>query len=155
LDALRLEATMDRIDADLALGKDAALSGELESLIARHPLVERLRGQLMLGQYRAGRQADALETFQTTRTVLAEELGLPPGPQLRELERRILQHDPSLMLKPRGAQPQSVSRRLLVALGGLVGAAAAGLTAFLLIGGGGGGGARVVGTDLTDGGRLM
>jgi ABC-type transport system substrate-binding protein/DNA-binding SARP family transcriptional activator/DNA-binding beta-propeller fold protein YncE len=118
LDALRLETAMDRIDADLSLGANGGVAGELESLIARHPLVERLRAQLMLAQYRAGRQADALETYQATRHVLGGELGLEPGPQLRDLERRILQHDPTLGGTRRSpVVKRVVGRRTLVSLG--------------------------------------
>lgn len=101
IEARRLEeqhlATLeDRIDADLALGGDSSLIGELEALVARHPLRERARGQLMLALYRAGRQADALEGHRRFRQMLADELGIEPSPALRELERRILQHHPAL-----------------------------------------------------------
>jgi YVTN family beta-propeller protein len=96
LEELRLAALEERIDADLALGRHAALAGELEPLIAKHPLRERLRGQLMLVLYRSGRQAEALHLYQQTRTVLVEELGLEPGPALQELEQAILRQDPSL-----------------------------------------------------------
>jgi SARP family transcriptional regulator, regulator of embCAB operon len=90
LSDLWLEATMDRIDAQIALGGDVPLLGELESLVSRHPLSERLRGQLMLAYYRAGRQAEALNTYRETRRLLVEELGLEPSAELRELERAIL-----------------------------------------------------------------
>ena len=69
---------------------------ELDALVRQHPLRERLLGQRMLALYRAGRQADALAAMQEARHRLAGELGIEPGPQLRELERRILLHDPSL-----------------------------------------------------------
>ena len=85
-----------RIDAQLALGDHDGLVPELEELIAEHPYRERLRAQLMLALYRAGRQADALAAFQATRETLAEELGIDPSPELRELERAILRQDPSL-----------------------------------------------------------
>ena len=64
------------------------------------PVYERFRGQHMLALYRSGRQAEALRAYQKTRTYLAEELGLEPSPQLQELERRILNQDPSLLLEP-------------------------------------------------------
>lgn len=96
LDALHLTVLENRIDADLEAGADAGLVGELEVLIAHHPLRERLRGQLILALYRSGRQAEALEAYRETRRVLAEELGLDPSPELRELERAILQQDPAL-----------------------------------------------------------
>jgi len=93
---LRTVVLEDRVEADLYLGKDAALVPELRGLVAAHPLRERLWGQLMLALYRAGRQAEALETYQQARRVLGEELGIDPGPDLQELERAILAHDPSL-----------------------------------------------------------
>jgi DNA-binding SARP family transcriptional activator len=92
----RLAALEDRIEADLALGADGELIGEIESLIAAHPLQERLRGQLMLALYRAGRQADALAAYRQTSDLLREELGLEPGRPLQDLERAILGHDASL-----------------------------------------------------------
>jgi hypothetical protein len=90
----------NRIDADLEAGNNGGLGGELEALIAEHPLRERLRGQLILALYRSGRQAEALEVYRETRRVLADELGLEPSPELRELERAILQHDPALRASP-------------------------------------------------------
>ena len=92
----RLAALEDRIEADLALGADGELIGEIESLIAANPLQERLRGQLMLALYRAGRQADALAVYRQTSELLREELGLEPSRLLQELERSILGHDASL-----------------------------------------------------------
>jgi DNA-binding SARP family transcriptional activator len=103
LDALHLTVLENRIDADLEAGNHAGLVGELEGLIAHHPLRERLRGQLILALYRSGRQAEALEVYRETRRVLAEELGLEPSPELRELERAILQHDPALRASPGSA----------------------------------------------------
>ena len=73
-----------------------ALVGELEQLVATHPLRERLRGQLMLALYRCGRQAEALEVYRAARLALADELGLDPSPELQELERRVLRQDPEL-----------------------------------------------------------
>ena len=100
LEELRLGAIEDRIEADLALGRHAEVIGELEALVAVHPLRERLQGQLMIALYRSGRQAEALEAYQAARRTLVEELGLEPGPELRELEGRILQHDPTLTPRP-------------------------------------------------------
>src|SRR5213596_2292853 len=96
LEELRLAAHEDRIDADLALGRHGQLVGELEGLVAEHPLRERLRGQLMLALYRSGRQADALAVYQRARRALVDELGIEPGELLRKLERAILEQDPSL-----------------------------------------------------------
>ena len=87
LEELRLEAIEERLAAELAAGSAADLVGELRALVAEHPLRERLRGQLMLALYRAGRQADALEVMRDGRRLLVDELGLEPGPELRRLER--------------------------------------------------------------------
>ena len=92
----RLAALEDRIEADLACGSDGELVPELELLVASNPLQERLRGQLMLALYRAGRQADALTVYRQTSVLLRDEFGLEPGRALQELERSILEHDPSL-----------------------------------------------------------
>jgi DNA-binding SARP family transcriptional activator len=104
LEEMRLAAHEDRITADLACGRHAQLVGELEALVARHPLRERLRWALMLALYRSGRQAEALEAYRTARRELAEELGLEPSEQLRELEQAILRHDVSLELPPDGEE---------------------------------------------------
>src|SRR5215216_4016795 len=96
LDELRLGALEERLDADLELGRHADLIAELESLVNEHPLRERLRGQLMRALYRSGRQAEALAAYREGRRVLVEELGLEPSPELRALERAILQQDQSL-----------------------------------------------------------
>ena len=96
LEELRLAATEERIEAELARRRDAALVPELEALVQQHPLRERLQGQLILALYRSGRQSDALEAYRRARRALDEQLGIEPGPALRELERRILNQDPSL-----------------------------------------------------------
>jgi predicted ATPase len=80
----------DAMAARLEMGAAAELIGELEALVQLHPLRERLRGQLMLALYRAGRQADALRAYQAARAVLGEELGLEPGRDLQRLEAAIL-----------------------------------------------------------------
>ena len=98
LDELRLTAVEARIAAELHLGHHSELVPELEVLCTDHPLREGFRAQQMLALYRSGRQAEALRAYQKTRTYLADELGLEPSPELRELERRILSHDPSLLL---------------------------------------------------------
>jgi YVTN family beta-propeller protein len=96
LEELRLSALESRIEAELATGGGAELVPELEQLVSEHPLRERLLSGLMLGLYRAGRQTDALNAFQAARRRLVEELGLEPGRELHDLQRRILEHDPSL-----------------------------------------------------------
>jgi predicted ATPase/DNA-binding SARP family transcriptional activator len=93
LDELRLACVEDRIDAELELARAAQLVPELEALVHEHPLRERLRRQLVLALYRAGRQADALAAYRDARDVLDAELGLEPTPELRDLETAILRHE--------------------------------------------------------------
>ncbi|MGH3136905.1 MAG: BTAD domain-containing putative transcriptional regulator [Gaiellaceae bacterium] len=100
LEELRLGALEDRIDADLALGRNMEVVGELELLVARNPYRERPLRQLMLALYRSGRQSEALDAYRNARQVLAEELGLEPSAELKVLERQILGHDPALDLPP-------------------------------------------------------
>ena len=95
------------IDAELALGRHAELVAELDALVRRHPLRERLRGQLMLALYRCGRHAEALEAFQRFRRMLQDELGIDPPPRLKELERLVLQQDRSLDLAPARSRRRS------------------------------------------------
>ena len=97
LEELRLQAEEERIEAELALGNDAELVAELEILVASEPLREHRRAQHMLALYRSGRQADALSAYQEARRVCVEELGIEPGPELRELERSILAQDERLL----------------------------------------------------------
>jgi predicted ATPase len=101
LEELRLTVIEEQIDADLELSRHAELVPQLERLVVDHPLRERMRAQLMLALYRAGRQADALQAFQEARARLVEELGIDPGPVLRRLERQILNHDPELAPPPK------------------------------------------------------
>ena len=96
LEELRLVALEQRLEAELALGRDSELVGELEALAARHPLRERFRALLMLALYRSNRQADALAAYRDARGTLVEELGIEPGADLRELEQAILRQDPAL-----------------------------------------------------------
>src|SRR5205807_1316099 len=98
LEERRMVAVVERIEADLALGRHAQLVGELQALVAEHPLRERLRAQLMLALYRSRRQAEALDAYQATRRTLVDELGIEPGPALQQLEKAILVQDPSLDL---------------------------------------------------------
>lgn len=101
----RLVALQRLIEAELACGRAGDLVPEIEALVAGHPTREGLRAQLMLALYRAGRQADALAAYQDLRTVLREELGLDPTPELVDLEARILAHDPSLRLAEAPGRP--------------------------------------------------
>jgi YVTN family beta-propeller protein len=100
LGELRLAAVMGRIDADLALGRHGELVGELEALVVEHPTEEHLRSQLMLALYRCGRQTEALDAYQQTRHLLVEQFGVEPSPELKELQRAILNQDGSLTLAP-------------------------------------------------------
>jgi DNA-binding SARP family transcriptional activator len=96
LEELRLAALERRIDADLRLARHLDLVPELENLVARHPLRERFRGQLVLALYRSGRQADALAAYRATREALVDTLGIEPSPWLSALEQAILTQDPAL-----------------------------------------------------------
>ncbi len=93
---LRLTALEARFDALLALGRHGEAGGELERAADENPLRESFARQLMIALYRSGRQADALRAYSRTRTVLAEELGLDPTPELAALQTAILNHDPDL-----------------------------------------------------------
>ncbi len=117
LSDLRLTIAERCLGAELELGRGAELVAELEQLVLDNPLNERLRGQLMIALYRAGRQADALERFRTGRAALVEAFGLEPTPALKELERRVLQQDPSLDAPGRApvAAPQDAVRTVLLA----------------------------------------
>jgi predicted ATPase/DNA-binding SARP family transcriptional activator len=96
LEEERLETLEDRLEAELARGRHQEVVAELQSLVAEHPFRERLRAQLMQAFYRSGRQTDALDAYQEARRVLHDELGLEPGPSLRELQQAILRQAPSL-----------------------------------------------------------
>ena len=112
LEELRLAAVEERIDAELALGRHAALVPELEALVEEHPYRERFRAQLMLALYRSGRQADGLLVYRRTRTLFVDELGLEPGVELQELERAILVQDPTLSppARPVAATPREARK---------------------------------------------
>ena len=111
LEELRLRATEMAIDADLAAGRHAELIGELDALVAEHPLRERLHAQRMLALYRAGRQSEALEAYRTARAGLVEQIGVEPGAELQRLHEQILAHDPALDL-PAVAEPEPSRHRL-------------------------------------------
>jgi DNA-binding SARP family transcriptional activator/tetratricopeptide (TPR) repeat protein len=138
LQAQRLLAAEDRIEAELTLGQHSALCPELEQLVAEHPLRERLREQLMLALYRSGRQAEALAVFHDTRRVLDAELGIAPGPALRQVHEQMLAADPLLdapaptLAAPTRTLPRDIAaftgreRELAQLLDGIDGQAASG-----------------------------
>ena len=140
LDELRIAAVEERIDADLDCGRHAELIPELQGLVGQHPSRERLRGQLMLALYRSGRQAEAVNAYADARRALSEELGIEPGAELRDLERRVLAHDPTLA-PPRRARLAAAGdglrrRWLLLAGAALLLAAAVAAAAVELTSGG-------------------
>jgi DNA-binding SARP family transcriptional activator len=96
LEELRLTVVEERVEAELHLGRLAALAAELASLVSAYPLRETFRAQQMLVLYRLGRQADALEAYRRGRQVLHDELGVEPGAELRRLHQAILREDPAL-----------------------------------------------------------
>src|SRR5919204_58564 len=108
LEELRVAAVEERIDAELALGRQLALVPELEALVVEHPFRERFCAQLMLALYRCGRQAEGLEVYRHTHQLLSDQLGLEPSVELQELERAILVQDPALTLD-RGRRGRAVA----------------------------------------------
>jgi YVTN family beta-propeller protein len=144
LEERRLAAAEDRIEAELFLGRHAALVAELEVLAAEHPTRERLVGQLMLALYRSGRQADALGAYRKARRALVDELGLEPGRELRELEAAVLAQDGALdlprepRLQPVAATTEPPRHRRRALLGGLAAAALLAVAAIVVVGGSGG-----------------
>jgi DNA-binding SARP family transcriptional activator len=103
LTEMRLGALEARVDADLHLGRHREIIAELQPLVAAEPLRERLHELLMLALYRSGQQAAALSTYRRARRRLVEEIGIEPGPGLRELNQRILRSDPRLRPAQSGA----------------------------------------------------
>jgi DNA-binding SARP family transcriptional activator len=104
----RLTAQEAWADAQLALGSDTHLIGQLRTLVAEQPLRERTRGQLMLALYRAGRKAEAVEEFRALRRRMAGDLGIEPSRPVTELHRRILAGE--LAPGPRAAIPRQLPR---------------------------------------------
>lgn len=119
LDELRAHALEVRIAADLAVGRSADLIPEIEALVREHPHRERLRAHQMLALYRAGRQTEALAAYREFATMLRDELGLDPNPELRDLQHAILDHAPHLDA-PQMAGARPVARRPLAATAPLV-----------------------------------
>ncbi len=103
LEELRIAALEDRIAADLALGHHADLVAELEVLCGNHPFRERFQHLHMLALYRSGRQAESLQAYQRTKSLLREEFGIDPCQDLQDLEAQILEHDLRLDLTGRPA----------------------------------------------------
>ena len=110
LDELRLGALEQAVDADLAAGRHREVAAELAALVNEHPLRERLHAQRMLALYRSGRQADALEVYRQARAVLVEQIGVEPGPELRELHAAVLRQDRSLDAPVQAALPPELER---------------------------------------------
>lgn len=145
LDELRIAVHEELVDVELELGHHRRLVSELETLVAENPLRERLRAQLMVALYRSGRQTEALDVYQDARRTLIEQVGLEPGDELQQLERAILNHEPSLRLEhsgaetprappitPAGSRDRLLGRRHLIALlGGLVLAVVGGIAIVL------------------------
>ncbi len=102
LTEMRLEALEARVEADLHLGRHREVVAEVRGLAAAEPLRERLAELLMLALYRSGQQASALEAYRQVRRHLVEQIGIEPGPGLRELNQRILRSDRTLLLAPQG-----------------------------------------------------
>lgn len=110
--SLREAAITTRLECAINLGQIELAAAELESLVVAEPFVERWWALLMIARYRQDRQADALRAFQQARTILADELGLEPGPELRDLETKILQQHPSLGPSSRAVYSQPTARTL-------------------------------------------
>lgn len=142
LEELHRTAIAARIDERLACGE--APIAELESLIAREPLWERPRGQLMHALYLAGRQADALKLYRRTRDLLAEELGVDPSPELQRLERAILTQDPELGTPARRGRGRTRSRSLMLIVAGALLLTAAAVAAALVAYGGSAAGLKTI-----------
>jgi DNA-binding SARP family transcriptional activator len=118
LEEERLSAYKELLDAELDLGRHGSVIDEIDALVRSNPYDERLRRQLMLALYRAGRQADALEVFRDARQMLVDELGIEPGRELRSLERGILEQDPAIEVPggpPRGDAPSRKTVTILFA----------------------------------------
>lgn len=105
LDAIHAGALESAVEAKLALGRHREVIADLEGAIVAHPFRERLRAQLALALYRDGRQTDALRSLADARRTLVDEVGVEPGPELRQLESDILAHAPALAAPAAPAPP--------------------------------------------------
>lgn len=125
LDSERLAAELSHADTALRCGRHTELLPGLSVRVTHYPLDERVAGQMMLGLYRSGRQADALEHYQGLRRRLADELGTDPGPDVQRLHHQILTADPSLATPSTRSVPGPgiavVPRQLPAAVAHLVG----------------------------------
>jgi peptide/nickel transport system substrate-binding protein len=145
LEALWLNLTEHAIAADLDEGRHDEVVAQLDQLVARHPLRERLHALRMRALYGAGRQAEALEAFHHARSILLEEVGVEPGPELRSLHDAMLRQDPELApARPRPRTRPAAGNRLPRAL---VAAAAAAV----LLGGAAFAVSRITAPDRLDG----
>ncbi len=108
---LRIQALESRIDAEIALGRHAALVGELRELVREQPLRESMWAQLMMCLYRCGRQAEALAAFAQARELLVEQLGVEPSPVLTRVHQAVLNQDPALDGMRATRAPASAERR--------------------------------------------
>lgn len=116
LEEILLAALEQRVDAELALGHHRELVGELDELAAQHPLHEPFASRLMLALYRSGRQADALDVYRRTRERLIDGFGIEPGRELHELERAILNQDPSLDVGGAVTRPVAAPDQIVLVL---------------------------------------
>ncbi len=112
LEDLWLNVSEHAIAADLAAGRHDQVIARLDELVERHPLRERLHALRMRALYAAGRQAEALAAFQSARSLLVEQIGVEPGPELQRLHEAMLRQDPGLM-PPTRPRPRPPSRRRL------------------------------------------
>jgi DNA-binding SARP family transcriptional activator len=116
LEELRLATLEERVQADLEAGRHAELVGELEVLVAEHPLRERLRAHYLLALYRAGRQAEALQAYQEGRRILVDQLGIEPGRDLQQLHGAILRQEAGLQAPTASAPSEGHFEQVLKAL---------------------------------------
>lgn len=115
LEELYIRVLQLRIGADMQLGLHSHIAAELKSLVLRHPLNEWLHGQLITALQRSGRRGEALRSYQSLRTILREELGLDPSPELQRLHQNILGDgagSPHSMNFPHGVMKQMLGTQI-------------------------------------------